>query len=340
MKKRGAIIFGAVVAILAMIVLCVATVATDKTVLELDLNKVITVTDFVPSEEMTEYNIQIEKDGKYVFHGEWEYNEEGMVTGVEIFSEEGERVFKATANGCNMYSKALKLEKGNYTMKLTYIASPEKWVAYFEGDNLEDWEAKADLSEYAGAENGTIEMNYRFELSKDVPVVGIFFASGIVIGLLLVVILMTSATKGGDVKAKFDERQELVRGRGFKYAFYGMIMWQLILFAVEPFVVTFPMTVGNTSLINILLGATIYAVYCIWNDGYFALNQRNGVIMAVLIIMGFINLLLGIHSFVKGYAWIGGQLSTRSINLFCGIVMIIVCVTMLLKRFVKDRKEE
>ena len=340
MKKRVAIIVGAVVAILALIALCVVMVAADKTVAEVEFDKVIRVTDFVPSEEVTEYEIRIEKDGSYIFHGEWEYNEEGMVTGVEVFGEDGENVFKATANGCNMYSKAIKLEKGAYTIKLTYIASTEKWVSFFEDEDMEDWEAKPDLAlEYAGAKDGTVQMNYKFDVTKDVPVVGIIFVAGVLIGLLFVVILMTSATKGEDVKAKFDERQELVRGKGFKYAFFGMLFWEAALFTLEPLGITIPMTLGDASLISILIGATIYASYCIWNDGYFALNQRNGVIMTVLIIMGLFNLMLGIQSFVEGYAWVDGQLSTRSSNLFCGIMMIIVCVVMLLKKFVKDRKE-
>lgn len=340
MKKRGAIIIGAIVAILALLAFNVVLVATDKTVLDVELDKVITVTDSIPSEENTEYEFQVEKAGNYTFHGEWEYNEEDMVTGVEIFSEDGERAFKATANGCNMYSKSLKLEKGTYTIKLTYIASTEAWVAFFEGDNLEGWEAKPDLAaEYAGAKDGTIQMSYKFDMSKNVPVVGITYVVGVLIGLLFVVILITSATKGDDVKVKFDERQELVRGKGFKYAFFVIIIWELILFALEPLGITIPMTLGNASVINILIGATVYASYCIWNDGYFALNQRNGVIMAVLIIMGVINLLIGIYSFVAGYAWVNGQLSVGSMNLFCGIMMIIVCIVMLLKRFVKDRKE-
>lgn len=339
MKKRGAIIIGAVVAILGLIAFSVGLVMTDKTVAEIGFEKKITVEHFVPSAEKTEREFQIEKNGDYVFHAAWEYNEEDMVTGIEVLNEEGEAVFKATANGCSMYSKAIDLEKGTYKLVLTYIASNEEWRKFFENEDTEDWEAKPDL-EYAGAADGTIQMNYLFEVQKDIPVVGIIFVIGILIGLILVVILIAAATKGEEVKAKFDERQEIVRGRGFKYAFFGMLFWGVILFVLEPLEITLPMSQGNTSLLGIIIGATIYAAYCIWNDGYFALNQRSGLIMTVLTVMGLINLLLGINAFVEGYVWTDGQLSMPITNLFCGIMMIIVCVTMLLKRFVKDRREE
>lgn len=339
MKKRGAIIIEAVVAILGLIAFSVGLVMTDKTVAEIGFEKEITVEHFVPNAEKTEREFQIEKNGDYVFHAAWEYNEEDMVTGIEVLSEEGETVFKATANGCSMYSKAIDLEKGTYKLVLTYIASNEEWRKFFENEDTEDWEAKPDL-DYAGAADGTIQMDYLFEVQKDIPVVGIIFVIGILIGLILVVILIAAATKGEEVKAKFDERQEIVRGRGFKYAFFGMLFWGVILFVLEPLEITLPMSQGNTSLLGIIIGATIYAAYCIWNDGYFALNQRSGLIMTVLIVMGLINLLLGINAFVEGYVWTDGQLSMPITNLFCGIMMIIVCVTMLLKRFVKDRREE
>lgn len=341
MKKRGAIIIGAVVALLALIVFGVVLMMTDQTVMELEFEKKITVENFVPSEDKTEHKFEIEKGGDYVFHAAWRYNEEGLVTGVEIFSQEGEQVFKATANGCDMYSKALELKKGTYTMVLTYIASNDSWVKFFENDNTENWEATPDLSqEHAGAADGTIQIDYKFDMCREIPIVGIMFVMGILAGLILVVILVVTATKGDEVKARYDERQELVRGKGFKYAFFGMLIWEVILFALEPLEITIPMSVGNAYFINVIFGVTIYAIYCIWNDGYFALNQRTGLLMIVLTIMGVINLLMGINAFVQGYAWVNGQLSIRSINLFCGILMIIVCGTMLLKRFVKDRKEE
>lgn len=341
MKKRAKIIIGAVVALLALIVFGVVLMMTDQTVMELEFEKEITVENFVPSEDKTEQKFEIEKDGDYVFHAAWRYNEEGLVTGIEIFNEEGEQVFKATANGCDMYSKALELKKGTYTMVLTYIASNEAWVKFFENDNTESWEAAPDLSqEHADAVDGTIRIDYKFDMQREIPIVGIAFVLGILAGLILVVILIVAATKGDEVKARYDERQEVVRGKGFKYAFFSMITWEIILFALEPLEITLPLSMSNASFINVIFGVTVYATYCIWNDGYFALNQKNGLIITFLSVMGLINLLMGITAFVEGYAWINGQLSIRSINLFCGIMMIIVCATMLLKKFVKDRKEE
>lgn len=338
MKKRGAIIIGAVIAILGLIAFGVSLAMTDPTV-EIGFEKEITVENSTPSEEKTEQEFQIEKNGNYVFHAAWEYNEEGMVTGIEVLNKEGAEVFQATANGCNLYSKAIHLEKGTYKLVLTYIASTEEWVKFFENENTEDWEAKPDL-EYAGATDGTIRINYQFDVQRDIPIVGIISVIGILVGLILAIVLIAAATKGEAVKAQFDERQELVRGRGFKYAFFGMLFWGVFLFMLEPLEITLPMSLGNASLLSIIIGATIYASYCIWNDGYFALNQRSGLIMAVLTIMGLINLLLGINAFAKGSVWTDGQLSMSTINLFCGIMMIIVCVTMLLKKFVKDRKDE
>lgn len=341
MKKRTKIIIGAVMALLALATLMVVIIMTDKNVMEMGFTKEITVVNHVPSEEQSEYEIEISKDGGYTFHAVWEENSLGLTTGIEIFDEEGEQVFKATANGCDMYSGALELKKGTYTMVLTYITSNDQWVTYFENDNMEDWDEKPNFeNEHVNVPDGTVLIDYKFELEREIPILGYAFVAGMLAGLIFVVILVTAATKGDEVKARYDERQELVRGKGFKYAFFSMITWAVILFALEPLEITLPLSTSNASFINVIFGVTVYATYCIWNDGYFALNQKSGLIMTVLIIMGVINLLMGINAFVEGYAWINGQLSIRSMNLFCGIVMIIVCTTMLLKKFVKDRKEE
>jgi len=36
------------------------------------------------------------------------------------------------------------------------------------------------------------------------------------------------------------------------------------------------MTAGIAVILSVFVGAGVYAVYCIWMDAYFALNQRAG----------------------------------------------------------------
>ena len=43
---------------------------------------------------------------------------------------------------------------------------------------------------------------------------------GVAVGLVLTFLLIRYSRTDKKIKPKYDERQELIRGRGFKYAFY------------------------------------------------------------------------------------------------------------------------
>ena len=100
------------------------------------------------------------------------------------------------------------------------------------------------------------------------------------------------------------------------------------------------MTAGIAVILSVFVGAGVYAVYCIWVDAYFALNQRAGAFAGFLFIVGVMNLIIGITALLKDGIIQYNQLTERSLNLFCGIMMIILCGSMLLKKAYKDREEE
>ena len=53
---------------------------------------------------------------------------------------------------------------------------------------------------------------------------GLGFIFGVIIFTAIIMIpMLIGITKDKKLKRKYDERQELIRGRGFKYAFYTMV---------------------------------------------------------------------------------------------------------------------
>ena len=98
------------------------------------------------------------------------------------------------------------------------------------------------------------------------------------------------------------------------------------------------MSLAIASLICVLVGSGVYAVYCIWNDGYFALNQNRGSILVAIGLGGILNLVFGISAMIHNELVVNGQLSIRSMNLFCGIMCVVIWVALFAKSL-KDRKE-
>lgn len=341
MKKIKISLYALAIAIL--IVFMGMSIASVN-VYETKTNTVVEVTDGVASKEGFEQTIVLKNDGTYRMYADWKTEPAGMITGFEFLNEKGESYNTFTAEWISMQSGLIEIPAGKYTLRATYLTSKEA-VAEFFGNTktvYTDWDVSAPEDfedfEYLFASNGTFETTYRFSLERDVPVFEISVVCGMLIGFFLVAIFVTLAVKGDDKKAKFDERQELVRGRGFKYSFVGVIGYNGVVYALDLLGINLHMRPAISSLICVLVGATIYAGYCIWNDGYFALNQRRGIILMLIGVGGILNLAFGIAAIVNGTIWINDQLSIRSMNLFCGIMCIVIWSIMLAK-YLKDRKE-
>lgn len=55
---------------------------------------------------------------------------------------------------------------------------------------------------------------------------------GLATGLIITAILMTFFNKDGRLKTQYDERQKSVRGRAYKYGFYGIVITNAILLII------------------------------------------------------------------------------------------------------------
>lgn len=340
MKKIKITLYAlAIVVLISFMGIAIASENVYETKVDADVE----VKDGVLSEEGFEQTVVLKRDGTYRMYADWKTEPEGMITGFEFLNEEGESYNTFSAEWISMQSGLIEIPAGKYTLKATYLTSKEEMDAFFSNTKsiFDKWDVpyvEDEEFDYAFAKEGTFQTTYHFALKKDVPVFEICIACGMLIGIFLVAILLTLAIKGDDKKAKFDERQELVRGRGSKYAFFSMLGYNAVVYGLDLIGVHLYMSLAITSLICVLVGAGVYAVYCIWNDGYFALNQNRGSILVAIGFGGILNLAFGISAVMHNEFVVNGQLSIRSMNLFCGIMCIVVWVTLFAK-YVRDRKE-
>ncbi|MCM1044730.1 MAG: hypothetical protein NC417_04405 [Candidatus Gastranaerophilales bacterium] len=163
---------------------------------------------------------------------------------------------------------------------------------------------------------------------------------GLMVGIVLVVLIFALTKKGRSVKSQYDERQELVRGRGAKYGFYTLLISNAVIGVMEIADLSSFAEKGVLMIIGCLPGICVYAVYCIWYDGYFALNESRRRIMASLAIIGISNFLIGAMNLVRGVIVQNGRLTVLSLNLFCAFLFIVIFAAMFLKKVCKDGKEE
>lgn len=163
---------------------------------------------------------------------------------------------------------------------------------------------------------------------------------GLLVGLAVAVPLLKFMKKDGKLKCKYDERQEIVRGRAFKYGFFTYLVY-LFLDMIYGDYLERVMERGVVSFAGLILGVVVYAGYAIWNDGYFSLNEypvRVVLTFAVLSLTYFA--VAGIHIFALKDMVKHGVLSIHAITLLCGIMMLIILLLVLVKCACKKGLEE
>ena len=157
-------------------------------------------------------------------------------------------------------------------------------------------------------------------------------AFGIVTALIIFALIWKFSKK--TMKGTFDERQELVRGRGYRYACFtmlGLLVLDLLLESYGAFE-TIPVTRTLAIFFMILAGVMVYALYCIKNDSYFGVGTDTRTYRAVMWVVIVCNAVSG-FSGLKDGAMVDGKLSFSPCEslLFC-IAFVIIMISLSIKQ--------
>ena len=167
-------------------------------------------------------------------------------------------------------------------------------------------------------------------------------AFGIVTALIIFAVIWKFSKKS--MKGTFDERQELIRGRGYKYASFtmlGLLVLDLLLESFDAFE-TLPVTRTLVIFIMILAGVMVYALYCIKNDSYFGVGTDSRTYRAVMWIVIVCNAISGFSGLKDGVI-VDGKLDFGPCAslLFClSFVIIMVSISIKQRNAAKEEAEE
>ena len=156
-------------------------------------------------------------------------------------------------------------------------------------------------------------------------------AVGLGTGIILCVVLFRYGNKDKKIKTSYDERQEAIRGVAFKYAFYTILVYEMILMAAGVAGITFPFPEYVVNFLGIMLGCTVLGVYCIWKDVFWGLNnnrKRYYVIYLLILLLNLFPIIIAGRS--------GGMILNQAqlLNIMVIIMLTVLFVTMVLKSFV------
>ena len=163
---------------------------------------------------------------------------------------------------------------------------------------------------------------------------------GVVVGVGLLLLILIATTKNHKVKRDYDERQELVRGKGFKYGFITMAAANMVISCTQ-FIFYKPIAdTWASMMLSLALGVLVHVHYCIWNEGYFSLNENKKVFMIIFAIMVLVQY-AGAFDYLMNGGWIiDGMLTFRAVNLIAAIMITFILVDLLIKNAYAKKEDE
>lgn len=310
----------------------------------------VTVKDGVADPKYTNGNFTVDQAGTYTLHLTWDPKgpdesdgKTGFVTGCAIMDEKAHLIY-ASSDIQGDVSPELELKAGNYHLDYWYLTTKEdfvsfakKWICgqYMTGDLAEQYPFR-DF-----AKDGTWNVGYTLHAEKkgsfNLCTAAAHFA--VIIGAVLVVLALVLVVKRrGLLSHRYDERQELEQGRGFRYAFFTFLVSVGVVLMLD----STGAAAGKGFLFYaacIFISLTVYAIYCIWHDCYIALNEKRGASLAVLGAIGAVNLVIGLSSTLSnGFYDDSGRISVSVLNLMCAATMLVIVIAGVIRSII-DRHE-
>lgn len=165
------------------------------------------------------------------------------------------------------------------------------------------------------------------------------FISGLMIGCILIAILLKITKTDHSMKCKYDERQELIRGKGFKYGFFTLIIFNFLAAMLSSFVEKPHIEAEALMIIGILIGIFVYVTYCIWHESYFSLNENPKRVLIAFFLIALVNLGVGYSHYLNGVLFRNGVLTVYCVNLFCGLLFLMIFLVLSAKCICKKRED-
>lgn len=169
---------------------------------------------------------------------------------------------------------------------------------------------------------------------------GFGFVFGLMFAAVLCVILFKFANSNRKIMSDYDERQEVIRNKGYKYSFYTVMALEAVMIVLSVSEVTLPIATYLVHLGIILIGCLVLCIYCIWNDAYWGLNNNRKRYTAIIVIAIVLNIIPVINAISRGRLSGEGFDSLPVMNIMVIVWMAIIGVAAIVKKLVKNGSEE
>ena len=170
------------------------------------------------------------------------------------------------------------------------------------------------------------------------------YIMGVIVGILLVFVIFAIIWKvsgSKSLKGDYDERQMLIRGIGYKYAFLTNLILLAVYVLSSALFPDLPVNPGEAMFAVIIISVLVYALYCIRKDAFFGIRYNSKGYLILLVAVVVTNLIGAGARLVNG-EWhdTAGHLDFGFFsNSVCVIGFGVILIAILLKNAEKKREE-
>ncbi len=167
-----------------------------------------------------------------------------------------------------------------------------------------------------------------------------FIAGIATVAVVASIIAIIYKKKYGRKKNDYDERQEALRGKAYKAAFFTLIIYMVANGVISKGLGIIWAEAMTEALIGVFLSVTVFVVICIKDDAYLSMSDKPATYLALFSIIGFVNIGISTFFFVRNESFLtDGILNEKAVNLSAGIVFIILAIAIAAK-MLHDRQIE
>lgn len=168
------------------------------------------------------------------------------------------------------------------------------------------------------------------------------YIAGIVCGVLAVALVCWLISrinkKTGMEKKEYDERQQAVRYKGFRYAYLTLLGCMALLAVLH----SLDIVTGDVSgwlFVGVIVSLLVHIIYSIYNDAYFRVSDSPKSFIALFSVLGLTNMALGIMKRINGEVE-GAFPAYGDLNAIVGAMLLIAVVNILIKLRLDKCSEE
>lgn len=163
------------------------------------------------------------------------------------------------------------------------------------------------------------------------------FAFGILMVAVISVIVAKIAKKNGAGKGKYDERQQVARGKAYTAAYATLLIYLTVWMILRTLEIPFFMQ-SLSVFAGALLSIAVFVGYSIFHDAYFKASESPKRWLIIICAAGVMNLGIGVWHLIRETSV--QEKFYENYNLFVGLLLVVTLAFILIKRAIDRRAEE